>query len=229
MDSRTWLEVVGYVASVLIAVSLMMSSILKLRLINLLGALGFATYGFLIHAYPVAVLNGLIAGINVYHLRRMLAAKELYQLLSVRADSEFLQYFLKIYRADIRRIIPEFEYRPVENQVTLFILRDCTPVGVLIAEYKSPETLSVVLDFVIPNYRNLRLGQFLFVEQAEHFRKLGVKEIVIQPRTKEFGAYLLDVGFEPTDRRIGAFRIWVAKRNETISGELGKGARPLSI
>ena len=80
------------------------------------------------------------------------------------------------------------------------------------AEHKSPETLNVVLDFVIPRYRNLRVGQFLFVEQAEYFRKLGVKEIVIQPRTKEFGAYLVEVGFEPTDRKIGAFRIWVAQK-----------------
>ena len=36
--------------------------------------------------------------------------------------------------------------------------------------------------------------------------------IVIQPRTKEFGAYLVEVGFEPTDRKLGAFRIWVAQK-----------------
>lgn len=212
MDSRAWLEIVGYAASGLIAISLMMSSILRLRLINMVGAVAFAIYGLLIHAYPVAVLNGLIALINVYHLRRMLQAKEYYQLLQVRPDSDFLRHFLKVYRADIQRIIPEFEYRPTEKQLTLFILRDCTPVGVFIAEHKSLETLSVALDFVIPRYRNLHVGKFLFVEQVEFFRKLGVKEIVIQPRTKEFGAYLVEVGFEPTDRKIGAFRIWVAPK-----------------
>lgn len=212
MDSRAWLEVVGYAASGLIAISLMMSSILRLRLINMVGAVAFATYGLLIHAYPVAALNGLIALINVYHLRRMLQAKEYYQLLPVRPESDFLRHFLKTYRADIQRIIPGFEYRPTEKQLTLFILRDCTPVGVFMAEHKSPETLNVVLDFVIPRYRNLRVGQFLFVEQADFFRKLGVKEIIIQPRTKEFGAYLVEVGFEPMDRKIGAFRIWVAQK-----------------
>lgn len=212
MDSRAWLEIVGYAASGLIAISLMMSSILWLRLINMVGATAFAIYGLLIHAYPVAVLNGLIVLVNVYHLRRMFRAKEYYQLLPVRPESDFLQHFLKTYRTDIQRIIPEFEYRPTEKQLTLFILRDCTPVGVFIAEHKSPETLRVVLDFVIPRYRNLHVGRFLFVEQVEFFRKLGVKEIVIQPRTKEFGAYLVEVGFEPTDRKIGAFRIWVAQK-----------------
>lgn len=212
MDSRFWYEFVGYAASGLIAVALMMSSIWWLRIINSIGAGLFSLYGLLIHAYPVAVLNAVIVGINVYHLRRMLTAKEYYQLLPVRPESDFLRHFLKTYRADIQRIIPEFKYGPTEKQLTLFILRDCTPVGVFVAEHKSPETLHVVLDFVIPHYRNLRVGQFLFVEQAEYFRKLGVKEIVIQPRTKEFGAYLVEVGFEPTDRRIGAFRIWVAQK-----------------
>ncbi len=212
MDSRAWLEIVGYAASGLIAISLMMSSILRLRIINLIGALAFAVYGLMIHAYPVAVLNGLIVGINLYHLQRMLTAKEYYQLLPVRPDSDFLRHFLKLYRGDIERILPEFEYQPTEKQLTLFILRDCTPVGVLVAEHKSPETLRVVLDFVIPRYRNLHVGKFLFVEQADFFRGLGVKEIVVQPRTKEFGAYLVEVGFEPTDRKIGAFRIWVAQK-----------------
>ena len=36
----------------------------------------------------------------------------------------------------IRRILPEFEYRPAENQIALFVLRDCDPVGVFIAEQK---------------------------------------------------------------------------------------------
>ena len=72
MDSRMWLEIVGYVASVLVAVSLMMSSILKLRIINLVGSAAFTVYGLLIGAYPVAAVNLLIVFINLYYLRQML-------------------------------------------------------------------------------------------------------------------------------------------------------------
>jgi hypothetical protein len=213
MESRLWLELIGYAASLLIAISLMMSSLVRLRILNLIGATGFAIYGLLIHAYPVAVLNSLIVAINLYHLRRMLQAKQYYQLLAVRPDSDFLQHFLKTYQADIQRIIPDFAYHPTEKQLTVFILRECTPVGVLVAEHKSPETLRVELDFVIPRYRNLHLGRFVFLEQAEFFRQRGVKEIMVQPRTREFGAYLVEVGFEPTDRKLGEFRIWVAAKS----------------
>jgi len=85
-------------------------------------------------------------------------------------------------------------------------------VGVFLAEQKSPERLDVLLDFVIPRYRNLHIGRFLFVEQADIFRQRGIKEIVIQPRTKEFGAYLWEVGFEPTDARLRTFRIWIGEK-----------------
>lgn len=211
MEKHFLLELVGYAASALIAVSLMMSSIKRLRLINLVGAAGFAIYGLLIHAYPVAVLNGVIALVNIYHLRRLLNAKQVYELLEVKSDSDFLAHFLKFYGAEIKRILPDFVLTPRAGQMTVFILRDCTPIGIFIAEQQTPEKLLVLLDFVIPRYRNLHIGKFLFVEQADIFRQHGIKEIIIQPRTEEFGAYLWEVGFEPTCAKRGTFRIWVAK------------------
>ncbi len=51
MEHRLILELLGYAASALIAVSMMMSSILRLRLLNLAGAIGFAIYGLCIGAY----------------------------------------------------------------------------------------------------------------------------------------------------------------------------------
>jgi GNAT superfamily N-acetyltransferase len=209
MENHFFLNLFGYAASALIAVSLMMSSILRLRLINLAGAASFAVYGLLIHAYPVAFLNSTIVLVNVYHLTRMLRTKEYFQLLKLRPESDYLKYFLSFYRKDIKRILPDFEYQPGTDQVTLFILRDCAPVGVFIAEEKTAGVLHVVLDFVIPRYRDLKIGRFLFVEQADFFRERGIKEIIIAPRTKGFGAYLVEVGFEPTNPKLGTFRIWL--------------------
>lgn len=212
MDSHFRLELLGYFASALIAVSLMMSSILRLRLINLAGAAAFLVYGLLLGAYPVVVLNSITVTVNAFYLVRMVRAKAYFQLLKLRPDSDYLRYFLGFYRKEIRRILPDFEYRPAPKQVTLFILRDCIPAGVFIAEEKPDGVLRVVLDFVIPRYRDLHIGRFLFVEQAEFFRERGIREIVIAPRTKEFGAYLAKVGFEPADCGRGAFRIRFADK-----------------
>ncbi|MCX6894756.1 MAG: YgjV family protein [Verrucomicrobia bacterium] len=212
MDHRFLLELLGYVASVLIAVSLMMSSILRLRLINMAGALAFAVYGVLIGSYPVAVLNSFTVLVNIFFLVRIFRAKEYFQLLQLQPDSVYLPYFLKYYRKEIQRAVPDFEYHPAENQLLLFILRDCNPVGVFIAEQKPDGVLRVLLDFVVPRYRNLKIGRFLFVEQAEFFQRRGVREIVIAPRTAEFGAYLVKVGFAPAGRQEGAFNIHYAEK-----------------
>lgn len=63
-----WLELYGYLGSALIAISLMMGDIRRLRWINLVGAGTFASYGLLINAWPVAILNGFIVLIDVVHL-----------------------------------------------------------------------------------------------------------------------------------------------------------------
>ena len=201
------LELIGYAGSVLIAISLMMTSILRLRLINLAGSAVFSIYGLLIGAYPVAVLNGFIVVVNAFHLARIFRAKEYFQLLPLKPDSQYLPYFLSFYREEIRRILPEFKYNPSANQVLLFILRDCSPVGVFIAEQRRDGVLRVILDFVIPRYRDLKIGRFLFVERAAFFKERGIKEVIISPRTAEFGAYLVKVGFEPMVLPGGEFHI----------------------
>ena len=199
-------ELIGYVASALVAMSMMMSSVLWLRVINMTGAVAFTIYGLLIHAYPVAVLNGLIVFVNGSYLLRMLTTKEYFQLLELEPQSDYLEYFLGFYRADIEKLLPDFTYRPVENQVTLFILRDCKPVGVFIAAETTPGVLRVLLDYVIPGYRDLKVGRYLFVEQAAFFRARGIREIVVASRSRDFDAYLLKVGFENSQEE-GAFRI----------------------
>ena len=53
----TYLEWLGYLSSVIVAISLTMSSIIKLRIYNLIGGTAFSIYGFLIGSLPVGFLN----------------------------------------------------------------------------------------------------------------------------------------------------------------------------
>src|SRR3954470_7713975 len=161
MNQHVILESIGYLGSVLIAISLMMSSVLRLRVINMIGGAMFSLYGLLIGALPVAALNGFLVLINVYHVSKMLRTKSYLRLLVLRPDSDYLPYFLSFYRAEIDRIIPGFAYQSSPNRMALFILRDCNPVGCFIADRTSPGTLEVILDFVVPRYRDLSIGRFL--------------------------------------------------------------------
>lgn len=86
MDLSLTYEVIGYAASVLVAISLMMSSILKLRVINLFGAALFTLYGLLIGAYPVAAMNLFIVLIDLYYLRDMVSMTERFTIFKVQRD-----------------------------------------------------------------------------------------------------------------------------------------------
>lgn len=61
-------EIFGYFASILVAISFLMKSIKTLRLINIIGSTCFVIYSIAIHAWPVALINTFIVGINLYHI-----------------------------------------------------------------------------------------------------------------------------------------------------------------
>jgi hypothetical protein len=199
MPSQLVLEIVGYVASVLVAISLMMSSILKLRLINLVGSAAFVIYGALIGAYPVAVVNLLIVFINLYYLRQMLGSREYFRLLQVSPDSEYLRAFLDYHADEIQRFLPGFAYAPGERQLVFFVLRDMVPAGLFIGETRGDGALRVVLDFVIPQYRDFKTGRYVFQDQAEFFRGHGITQIVSDAGSRVHNEYLRRMGFVPVN------------------------------
>lgn len=64
-------EILGYAASIMVAVSLTMKDIVRLRVLNFIGCALFTAYGLMIDAWPVVVTNGFIACVNVYFLVKM--------------------------------------------------------------------------------------------------------------------------------------------------------------
>ncbi len=66
--SHNYIELLGYFGSVLVALSLSLKSLKRLRIVNLAGALVFVIYGLLISSFPVVVLNTYLCGANLYRL-----------------------------------------------------------------------------------------------------------------------------------------------------------------
>ena len=55
--NATLIEVIGYIGSGLVILSLLQKSILRLRTIGLVASLTFLVYSISIEAYPIAVVN----------------------------------------------------------------------------------------------------------------------------------------------------------------------------
>ncbi|MDP1548184.1 MAG: YgjV family protein [Anaerolineales bacterium] len=195
MDLALLYEIIGYMGSLLVAFSLTMKSLQRLRIINMIGAIFFIIYGLLIGALPIALLNGLTLFVNVYNLWRMWQQKDYFTLMQVRADSAYLKRFLEFYRREISEFIPTYQFKPGDDQVVVFILRNMMPVGLVIVKPEG-DTARIFLDFVIPGYRDFRAGKFLFDESAEFYRQLGIARVSTAPGSKKHETYIKHMGFQ---------------------------------
>jgi hypothetical protein len=66
-----WIEWVGYLASILIIWSFMLTNMRTLRMINALGCLAFVAYGFLLQiSWPIVITNVFIFCVHIYYLTR---------------------------------------------------------------------------------------------------------------------------------------------------------------
>ena len=170
-------ELIGYLGSILVAISLMMKSLLRLRIINLIGALFFTLYGILLGAYPVAFLNGIIVCIDLYYLFQMWRQKDFFTFLEVSPEGSYLNAFVEFYRDDILEIIPTYKHTTGNDVLCFFILRNMMPAGLFIARVRDEEA-QIQLDYVIPNYRDFKVGRFIFEENAAFFRERGIRRFI---------------------------------------------------
>jgi hypothetical protein len=189
-------ELIGYLASALIVISLLMASVLKLRVINLVGAVVFTAYGVLIDSVPVVVTNGAIVLIDVYYLAKMLRDRSrdaYFEVVEVEPTSPLLRRFVEFHRRDIEVSQPRFEGLR-DDHLAWMILRDAVPVGVVLADHVGDEG-HLELDYVVPAHRDFTAGSVLFGESGA-FRARGMTAVTTTGDTDMHRRYLERMGFD---------------------------------
>jgi hypothetical protein len=197
------LEWIGYAASVIIAISLSMSSIVKFRWINLIGATTFSTYGFLIGALPVGALNGFIAIIDVYFLYTIYNKKEVFEILEIRADNKYIFRFLEFHGKEIQKYFPGFAYKPEMNTISFFILRNAAVAGLFLAHREDDNVLKVGLDYVVPEYRDFKNGKYIYLRLRRKFIDDGFDKVMTPGDSAKYVKYLKKIGF--TEDKAGMY------------------------
>lgn len=194
-------ELVGYLASALVVLSLTMTSVVRLRVVSLCGSLTFFVYGALIESVPILITNGCIAVINVWFLRREFASggprgRDL-GVSHIRPDSPFLADFVAFHLADIHHFQPDFHLPAGDDVVTLLLNRDGLPAGLLIGR-RNGNALTIDLDYVLGPYRDSRLGHWLYGPGADIFRNDAITSLRSAGTTDTHRKYLERVGFHPS-------------------------------
>lgn len=195
----TLVEAIGYAGSALVILSLLQKSILRLRAIGLVASLTFLVYSISIEAYPIAVVNVVAASIHLYYLSRLLRRKgEVFRILRLRPDGRYLRYFLDFYKDDIAtRYQPDFVYEPAPDVMAVFMLRDLAPAGLLVAKLHGDSSFEILLDYVIPQYRDFKLANWLYSEESGIVKETNSRVAWARVTTPAQEEYFTKIGFKP--------------------------------
>ncbi|WP_432463706.1 hypothetical protein [Agarivorans sp. QJM3NY_33] len=198
-----WVEWFGYLASVVVAISLTMSSLVKLRCLNMFGAALFSSYGFVIGAMPVALLNLFIVFANIYYLYGIFRRVDQFHMVDVGANSPLLAFWIKQHQDDIERYFPQFSEASVAGQECYLLMRNSEPAGMLVG-LRQQQEFDIKLDYVFPAYRDFKTGDYLY-HRSEFFQRLGVTKIVSYTTISKHRQYLIKMGFRPYRHRDDLF------------------------
>lgn len=91
--------------------------------------------------------------------------------------------------------MPAFETPDSTKSIVFFILRNSVPAGLLYAERIDETSLFIDLDFVIPGYRDLKIGKYVY---SNIFSYTGVSKLYSLPGNTKHENYLRKMGFMQT-------------------------------
>lgn len=191
MDTAILIEIFGYIGSALVVISMLMSSIVKLRVVNTIGSIVSGTYALIVGAFPLVLMNGCLIIINVYNLFKLLKTKQVYDLVEGNTDDALVDYFLNRYSDDIKINFPEFNKFDVNGKKAYIVCCDGKPAGLSVGEINEG-TFNIIIDYSTPEYRDCSVGTFLYSQLPSK----NIHELVYnQQLTEAHQTYMEKVGF----------------------------------
>ncbi len=185
-----YLELFGYLGTALVIISMLMTSVVKLRLINICGGAISTVYAFVGEAWPIVVLNCSLITINIFQLVRMSRKKATFDRVITTSDDKSAAYFLALYDKDIKHFFPTYTFSMEQNREIHLAFVDSEIVGIVIGE-RSGNTMQLQLDYAIPKYRDLSVATYLFAKLKED----GICTLIEPIGAPEHTKYLRRMGF----------------------------------
>lgn len=196
MNGKMVVELIGYLGSALVVVSMLMTSVVRLRVINLIGSAIFTCYALVIKSYPTAAMNLFLVGINIYHLVRLLKEQRHYDLIRTDMDDGYIAYLLDKNRDDIREWFPEFSAQEKRAEIAYLVCCDSNPAGLFLGRPAGNGALEVQLDYATPVYRDTTVGRYLHSRLAQE----GYKALIFKGHAPKHEGYMEKAGYRRNDK-----------------------------
>ena len=195
-----FIPLIGYAASILLAISLLVTNDLKFRWLNTLGCVCFIVYGIFIHAFPIILTNSILFLINLFYLIKIYNAKEDFELIEFKGGEKLVYKFLYFYKEDITKYFPAYVHDENENNLKFVVLRDLVIANIFVARLDNNGSAFVELNYTVPKYRDYKVGEFIFISEQKFLISKGVHSLIYKVVTsKQHEKFLKVMGFKKTD------------------------------
>lgn len=180
----------GYAASVLLAISLLVTNDIKFRWLNTWGCVCFIIYGILIEAFPIILTNTILFLINSFYLVKIYNAREDFDLIEFKGNERLVYKFLSFYKEDIEKYFPKYIHHENDANLKFVVLRDLVIANIFIAQIDENGNAIIKLNYTVAKYRDFKVGRFIFNRDQKFLISKGVRALVygevLNPRHAKF-------------------------------------------
>ena len=192
-----WLEVIGWLGSALVVLSLTVAGVWRFRILNLVGAVIATAYNAALGIWPFVAMNAAISVIDVYWLVRLHRERHdaaAYDVIEVGPDDASLAHTLRTHAADIARFYPRFTMGGGEGRHAFLVLRRDETVGAVVVRDRGDGVAVIELDYVTPRFRDFTPGEFVY-RRSGVFSRHGFRRLVVPSDVVGDRDYYARVGF----------------------------------
>jgi hypothetical protein len=130
-------------------------------------------YGIMIGAFPIILTNTILFFINVFALIKIYRKQEDFELLEFKPDTELIAKFMRFYAKDIALYFPQYQLTEGGNDIRFMVLRDMVVANVFVATLASDGTGIVQFNYTVPQYRDYKVGRFIFEKERDFLLSRG--------------------------------------------------------
>lgn len=164
-----YLEIFGYIGTCLVIISMLMTSLIKLRLFNFSGSIISLIYALIIKSYPVALLNLCLAGINLFYLLKNILGNKSFTLIKTNISDSSLNYFLK------STICLDLNHNLFNTNDIYLVFNNNEIIGLILSKQKNNK-LNIDFEYILPKYQSLFYQSFF----NDYLKKQNIKEVAIK-------------------------------------------------
>lgn len=168
----------GYIASSLLIIALLVNNDLKFRWFNTAGNIFFICYAIIIGTIPVLITNCILLGINTVYLVKVYRRQENFDLIEFSGEENMIAKFIRFYQPDISAFFPGFKQADLKGRLNFVVLRDMVIANIFSATVSANGDAEVIINYTLKKYRDYKVGRYIFDKEKSFLISKGIKRIV---------------------------------------------------